>query len=84
MTEEQKIFAGKLYCPGDPELRAIKLKTHNLCTKYNQTFEDETEIRRSILADIFWKAGRRQPFTGANLYSLWTAYQYRQEVVCQF
>ena len=45
MTEEQKIFAGKLFCPGDPALRALKLKAHNLCTRYNATFEDETEIR---------------------------------------
>ena len=64
MTEEQKIFAGKLFCPGDPELRAIKLKTHNLCPKYNQTFEDETEIRRSILADIFGKLGEDSRLQG--------------------
>ena len=58
MTEEQKIFAGKLYCPGDPALKAIKLRTHNLCTKYNQTFEDETEIREEILASIFPALGK--------------------------
>jgi maltose O-acetyltransferase len=57
MTEEQKIFAGKLFCPGEPELKAIKLRTHNLCTKYNQTFEDEMEIRNEIVADIFEKLG---------------------------
>ena len=39
MNEEQKIFAGALYAPGDPELRAIKLKAHNLNTQYNATFE---------------------------------------------
>jgi len=57
MTEEQKIFAGKLYSPGEPELKAIKLRTHNLCTKYNHTFEDETKIRSEILADIFGELG---------------------------
>lgn len=57
MTEEEKIFAGKLYCPGDPELKAIKLKTHNLCSKYNQTFEDETDLRNQILDNIFEELG---------------------------
>ncbi len=57
MTEEEKIFAGKLFCPGDPELKAIKLRTHNLCTQYNQTFEDQTEIRANILAGIFAQLG---------------------------
>ena len=57
MTEEEKIFAGKLFCPGDPALRAVKLRTHNLCTRYNQTFEDETAIRREILAGIFPEMG---------------------------
>jgi len=57
MTEEQKIFAGKLYSPSEPELKAIKLRTHNLCTKYNQTFEDETEIRSEILSNIFNELG---------------------------
>ena len=40
-SEEKKIFAGVLYKPGDPELRQIKLRSHNLCAKYNRTFEDE-------------------------------------------
>ena len=57
MTEEQKIFAGKLYCPGDPALKAMKLKTHNLCTKYNQTYEDEIEIRNQILNEMFEELG---------------------------
>jgi len=57
MTEEQKIFAGKLYSPGEPELRAIKLRTHNLCTQYNQTFENETETRSEILSHMFAELG---------------------------
>lgn len=57
MTEEEKIFAGKFFCPGDPALRALKLRTHNLSAQYNQTFEDETEKRQAILADIFAELG---------------------------
>ena len=29
-SEERKIMSGTLFCPGDPELRAIKLKAHKL------------------------------------------------------
>ena len=57
MTEEEKMLAGKLFCPGDPSLKAIKLHTHNLCTQYNQTFEDETEKRQKILAALFPEMG---------------------------
>jgi len=57
MTEEQKIFAGKLFCPADPDLKVIKLRTHNLCVKYNRTFEDETETRNKIIAEIFGELG---------------------------
>jgi maltose O-acetyltransferase len=39
MHEEDKIKAGVLFCPGDPELKAIKLKTHKLDVDYNQTHE---------------------------------------------
>ena len=31
-AEEKKIQAGVLFFPGDPELKAIKLRTHNLDT----------------------------------------------------
>ena len=30
MTEEEKIKRGVLFCPGDPTLRAMKLRAHNL------------------------------------------------------
>lgn len=57
MREEEKIFAGILFCPGDPELRAIKLKTHSLNVQYNATFEDETEKRAAILSEIVGEKG---------------------------
>lgn len=37
MREEEKINAGILFSPADPELKAIKLKTHNLNVDYNNT-----------------------------------------------
>lgn len=57
MTEEEKLLAGILFCPRDEELRKIKLRTHNLCTQFNQTFEDEEEKRAQLLSQIFGELG---------------------------
>ena len=57
MTEEQKIFKGVLFCPGDPELRAIKLRSHNLSKDYSNTYEDETEKRASLAKEILAEFG---------------------------
>ncbi len=53
MTEEEKILKGMLFAPGDETLRAIKLRTHNLCSEYNLTFEHEDEKRSQLLEKIF-------------------------------
>ena len=58
MKEEEKIKAGILFSPADPELRAIKLKTHNLNVEYNGTHEDETEKRAVILSGIIGEFGK--------------------------
>lgn len=63
VREEEKIFAGKLFSPGDPELVAIKRRAHNLNVDYNQTYEDEFEKRDAILHEIigeFGEGGRIQ------------------------
>lgn len=57
MREEEKIQAGIMFCPADPELKAIKLKTHNLNMDYNNTHEDETVKRAAILAEIIGEFG---------------------------
>ncbi len=57
MREEDKIKAGVLFFPGDPELKAMKLKTHNLNLDYNKTYEDETEKRGQILSEILGAFG---------------------------
>lgn len=48
MKEEEKIKNGTLFCPGDPELRAMKARSHKLSKTYSDTFEDETDLRNSI------------------------------------
>lgn len=57
MREEEKIKAGILFNPADSELKASKLKTHNLNVDYNATYEDEIEKRASILAEITGEFG---------------------------
>ncbi len=54
---EEKIKAGILFCPAEPELVAIKRKTHNLNVDYNQTYEDEFEKRDAILHEIIGEMG---------------------------
>lgn len=57
MTEEEKIFAGKLYMPGDPALRAMKLKAHKLNQDYNRLYEDQTAEREAILNELLAERG---------------------------
>ena len=57
MREEEKLLRGVLFCPGDLDLKAIKLRTHNLCSEYNRTFEDETEKRTGLVHEIFAQFG---------------------------
>lgn len=57
MREEEKIFAGILFAPGHPDLRAIKLRAHNLNTDYNATYENETEKRAEILSKLVGEMG---------------------------
>ena len=56
-TEEKKIFAGQLFCPGDPELRALKRKAHNLNQDYNRLYEDQIEERTAILKELLGSMG---------------------------
>lgn len=57
MKEEEKIFAGILFSPGDPDLRAIKLRSHNLSQEYSAAREDEREKRQKLAEDIFLEYG---------------------------
>lgn len=57
MNEEEKILAGQLFFPGDPMLKAFKLKAHNLCHDYNALYENQTEEREKILKDLLGEIG---------------------------
>lgn len=64
MKESDKIKAGVLFCPADPNLKAIKAKTHRLNSDYNRTYEYETEKRAEILSEILGGAGEGCVITG--------------------
>ena len=57
MTEEDRIREGVLFSPGDPLLKSIKLRTHNLNIDYNALHEDETEKRNEILREMVGSIG---------------------------
>lgn len=64
MREEDKIKEGILFSPADPELKAIKLRTHKLNIDYNKTYEDETEKRKKIIKEILGESGEGTFFQG--------------------
>lgn len=64
MTEEQRIFSGQLFACNVPELAAIKTKTHRLCHRYNDLYEEDTEEREAILHEILGSVDQGVYLTG--------------------
>lgn len=58
MTEEERILKGILFNPRDTELRAIKLRAHNLSSLYSRTLEDEREEREELLMKLLGRKGK--------------------------
>lgn len=56
-TEREKMLAGELYDPMDPDLVAGRERARDLCQALNTTRERETDARRAILRDLFGKGG---------------------------
>ena len=56
MTEEERIFRGELFASEEPELVEKKRRAHRLSQKYNETFEDDAEVREAILRCAFTTA----------------------------
>ena len=52
MTEREKMLAGELYDPSDPELTALRVRARRLARRYNLTDEDEEGLRREILREL--------------------------------
>ena len=56
-TEREKMIAGELYDPLDPELVAARARARDLCPTLNATREAEQEKRRRILRELFAAGG---------------------------
>jgi maltose O-acetyltransferase len=56
-SERQKMLAGELYDPFDPELVAGRERARDLCQALNATREAEQEERRRILRRLFGAGG---------------------------
>ena len=56
-SEREKMLAGELYNPLDPELVRARDRARDLCQDLNATREAEHERRRGILRDLFGKGG---------------------------
>ncbi len=56
-TERDKMLAGELYDPMDPELVTARVRARDLCQALNATRESEEEGRRRILTELFGSGG---------------------------
>lgn len=52
MTETEKMLAGKLYDPSDPELAKQRRTAHLLSKQFNDTFENQEAERAEILRQL--------------------------------
>lgn len=52
-TEKDKMLAGELYDPLDPQLAAERVTARHLCLALNASREDEPEERKRLLAELF-------------------------------
>ena len=56
-NERQKMLAGEMYDPLDPELVAARMRARNLCQDLNATREADDIERRRLLRELFGKGG---------------------------
>ncbi len=63
MTEEERIFAGKLFDARSKELRDIKHKAHALCRKFNE-LDEYDESRLPLIREFIGKIGEKYYFQG--------------------
>ena len=56
-TEKEKMLAGELYDPFDPELAAARTHARELLHRLNNSRESEAEERRRVLTELFGSGG---------------------------
>lgn len=57
LTEKEKMLSGDLYDPLDKELTELRLKARLLIKELNESSEDESEKRKSILKQLIPDSG---------------------------
>jgi maltose O-acetyltransferase len=74
-SEREKMLAGELYDASDPQLSAMRLRARQLTRRYNQSREDEGDLRFSLLRELLGATGKHAniepPFYcdyGGNIY----------------
>ena len=55
MTEKQKMLAGELYRPGDPELQADQATAKAWMVRYNAALGETPAVRRDLLKELLGK-----------------------------
>lgn len=63
MTEEEKIFAGKMFDARNPDLCTIKRNTHLICQRYNILAESVSE-RAGLIKEFIGNIGNTYYFQG--------------------
>ena len=56
-SEREKMLAGELYNPVDPELVRARDRARDLCQDLNSTREAQQEDRRRIVRELFGAGG---------------------------
>ncbi|WP_305075882.1 sugar O-acetyltransferase [Microbulbifer sp. ALW1] len=57
MSEKQKMLAGEMYAPADPELTALRTRARQLFEAYNRTGIDSSEERSVLLRELLGSCG---------------------------
>ena len=57
MTERERMLAGEPYRPGDPELRAMRVRAQSLMRAYAVTTIDDRAAREALYARMFGRVG---------------------------
>ena len=57
MSQREKMLAGEMYDPLDPELVAARMRARDLCQDLNATRESQEDERRRILRQLFGRGG---------------------------
>lgn len=52
-TEKDKMLAGELYDPFDPQLSQERQRSRDLCKLLNDSREEQQDVRRRIVDDLF-------------------------------